>query len=236
MKRYKNLFFILFIVFLSLLSLLSLLYFYSYDSCYKIDLSYRNPNPLKYCLLLTMYINGDDKRREIYMHRLKRWLEETSFDIYTVESSGEKLNICHPRLKQFTFIQGDKYKGNSTITERDSILRACEYFQNDFDQYDIVFKITGKYFIPLLENVLLSVNSDAELIFQNRCNLLEQNTEIIGYKPTFLYKITKNIKDGCGNYEKQIKKIEKDYKVYRLPRLELEDFTKRGFGDILTYL
>lgn len=228
------------IILLVIFFLILIYYYYIYDDCHPLDTSYINKDPLKCCILLTMYIGGNDKKRKIYLHRINRWLNETSFDIYTVESSGELLNINHPRLKQFTFLQGDKHKGNSTILERNSILKAYNYFQNDFKKYDIIFKITAKYFIPSLESLIKHIKPDTELLVQNiHKNILNiinvQNTEITGYRTNIIYDITSGI-NNTNSYEFQIAEIKNKYKTYRLPHLKLEDFTERAHGDILTYL
>lgn len=208
-----------------------------YDNCYTFDMYYKNKNPLKCSILLTMYIGGNENKRLLYLQRINRWLNETSFDIYTVESSGEFLNIIHPRLKQFTFIQRDENKENSTILERNSLLKAYNYFKNDFKKYDIIFKITAKYFIPSLESLIKHIKPDTELLFQNRnIKQKEQNTEITGYRSSILYDVTNSINDKDGIYEFQIVKMSRKYKTYRLPPLKLDEFTKRGDGSILTYL
>lgn len=231
----KMLFFVLLTIII--LSILFIKNIYDYDSCYKIDSYYINKYPLKCCVLLTMYIGGNIKRKQTYLHRINRWLNETSFDIYTVESSGELLNIIHPRLKQFTFIQGEEFKGNSTILERNSLLKAHNYFKNDFKKYDIILKITAKYFIPSLESLIKHIKPDTELLFQyshSKSNNI-QNTEITGYKSNIFYDITNRITNK-GIYESQIEKYSKKYKTYRLPKLYLEEFTERGDGIILKYL
>ena len=204
------------------------------DNVESIDLSYVN-SPLKCCVLLTMYIGGNKERRDIYLHRIHRWLTNTSFDIYSVESSGEQLDIQHPRFKQFSFIQDDKFKGQTTALERNSILKAYEHFKSDFVKYDIVFKITGKYFIPSLESMTKHIKPDTELLFQFVHTKYAQNTEITGYKTDILYDITHRI-NFDQIYETQMSKMSDKYKTYRLFPLKLEDFTQRTNGSILTYL
>lgn len=184
-----------------------------------------------------MFINNEPARRQVYLHRLRRWLCETSFDIYAVDSSGETLPIQHPRLKQFAFQQSKDASTSSTVAESASILKACAYFMEDFQKYDLIFKVTGKYFLPSFEHVTLSIPSDAQVVFQNRFDFLHQNTEITGYSPYLLYYLTKNI-HGDEIYERQMKRVGDNplIKVYRLPRMKLQDFTSRGNGDVLDSL
>lgn len=238
MASKKLLIFILLFIFI----LIFIYYYYIYDNCNPLDTSYINKDPLKCCILLTMYIGGNEKKRKIYLHRINRWLNETSFNIYTVESSGELLNINHPRLKQFTFIQNDNIdkRHNQTMFERNSILKAFYYFKTDFKKYDIIFKITAKYFIPSLESLIKHIKPDTELLVQNIYkNILNidkyQNTEITGYRSNIIYDITSEI-NNTTSYEYQMEEIKNKYKTYRLPPLKLEEFTERTNGSILTYL
>lgn len=251
MNKIKVLYAVIFILFITFISIKVYYQYYQYyDDCEVFDFKYLNKNPLKCCILLTMHIGNNDDRRQMYVHRVKRWLNETSLDIYTVESSGELLNIKHPRLYQYTFKQ-EEYDPesveavNKTILERNSILNAYNNFKEYFKNYDIIFKVTGKYFIPSLEKIIRHIKPDCILLFQHLHNTKyeEQNTEITGYHSSILYEITNSIQkikktDYQPSYEKQIKTIQKHktYKTYRLPPLKLEEFTQRGDGSILKYL
>ena len=197
---------------------------------------YMNDNPVKCCILLTMYIGDDITRRSIYEDRVKKWLEQTNFEIFVVDSSGQYLNQKNKRLHQYSFKQEKQFaRSNPTIYERDSILNAFEYFKNYFINFDIIFKVTGKYFIPNLENQLKYIPKDAELILQNRSDTYGQNTEIIGIK-TSLIKPIISLLNSRNNFETTISKIKNNYKYYRLPSLKLNDYTKRGDSRILKEL
>lgn len=205
----------------------------------------------KYCILFTMYIGEQKERREIYENRIKRWLDNTNIDLYTVDSSNnylfydKKTNLptsnyfFNPRLHQYAFDQGTGFKnGNPSVPERNSMLKAIKKFEKEFKKYDIVFKITGKYFIPNFEKIILKANiPKVEIVFQKRTDTNGQNTEIIGFSPHVFKEIIKQI-DEDVTFEELVAKInrKKLYKTFRLPKLPLDDFTKRSDGSTLRYL
>jgi len=203
-----------------------------------------------YCVLFTMYIGDTIERREIYENRIKRWLDETSgINFYIVDSSNNYLFFdkktqtatspyyFNPRLFQFSFKQKSGFKdGNPSVPERDSMLKALKHFWKDFKKYDIVFKITGKYFIPHFDK-LVKFNKDSDIILQNRTDTNGQNTEVIGFKPDIFGKVIRKINDDT-TFEEVVAEInaKKLYNTERLPKLKLDSFTKRSDGSTLRYL
>jgi hypothetical protein len=203
-----------------------------------------------YCVLFTMYIGDTIERREIYENRIKRWLDETSgINFYIVDSSNNYLFFdkktqtatspyyFNPRLFQFAFKQKSGFKdGNPSVPERDSMLKALKHFWKDFKKYDIVFKITGKYFIPHFDK-LVKFNKDSDIILQNRTDTNGQNTEVIGFKPDIFGKVIRKINDDT-TFEEVVAEInaKKLYNTERLSKLKLDSFTKRSDGSTLRYL
>jgi hypothetical protein len=133
-----------------------------------------------------MYIGTTPERRDIYENRAKRWLDNTSIEIYTVDSSGEllftskkdKTYFNHPRLHQYTFKQeGSQVMKDPSVAEKNSMIKAFRHFKKDFENYEIVFKITGKYFIPTFEKVV-DFPKNVDLVFQYRTDTQGQNTEV----------------------------------------------------------
>ena len=197
-----------------------------------------NQNPPKICLLLTMYVSDDKNRRDMYERNVLRWINESNIDIFTVDSSGRGLRIEHPRLHQFIFDQGvGLVLHDPSVYEKKSILSALEHFFVQFSNYDIIFKLTGKYFVPDFEKISKFIPSDAELVVQNSVITHGQNTELLGCR----YKIMKNIInliDDDTSFELMSKKIvcSKKYKTYRIPQLKLDQRVKRGDGSYLLFL
>ena len=198
--------------------------------------TYISTRPLKCCILLTMYIGTDISRRLLYENRVNRWLNETNFEIFVIDSSGNYINQINPRLYQYCFEQNSEFSPtNPSIYERDSLLKAFDYF--DFKEYDIIFKVTGKYFIPELKNVVKNIPYNTDFVLQNISSNDYQHTEIVGFKiqsiKSVLNLITINITFEMALYEiVQSKK----YKCYRLPILKLDAFTERGDGSVLKEL
>lgn len=188
----------------------------------------------KCCIVLTMYI--DKEKENLYYNIVNKWLKNTELDIYLVNSSGYILDISNPRLYQYSFLQKDKYNqktGGPSIYERDSILKALSVF--DFSAYDMVFKITGKYYMPKFKDILQYIPNDADVILQNQIITHGQNTEIIGIRPKFIKDIISLI-DKNIPFEKVIKSLYCSYKMYRMPPLIPEIKVKRSDGSILDYL
>jgi hypothetical protein len=202
---------------------------------YKLIPNKINLNPLKSAILLTMYIGENNDRKNMYVKNIMDWLNKTNIDIYTVNSSGEFLNINHPRLNQVAFIQNNN-SGNSSELERDSIIKANNYF--NFSKYDLVFKITGKYFLPDFENMIKYIPSDAELVVQNQIvgsvDKLYQNSELVGFKPSLIEPLMKKIVGKL--FEQMLGDNMSNYKTYKMRKLTIERKEKRGDGSVLNYL
>ena len=206
-----------------------------------------------YAVIFSMYIGEQKERRDVYENRVKRWLDETScIDFYTTDSSNNYLFFdkktgkptSHyyndPRLHQFAFQQDNKFQsGNPSVPERNALLKALEHFKNEFQKYRIVFKITGKYFIPNFDKLIKfeSIPKDTQIVFQSRTDTNGQNTEVIGFAPAIFADVIKQINDDI-TIEALVAGINKRklYKTYRLPKLKLDAFTKRSDGSTLRYL
>jgi hypothetical protein len=179
-----------------------------------------------------MYVKNNP---EMYEKRVHRWLNNTDLDIYIVDSSGIGINQKHERLHQYVFEQDLEISKNSvSVCEKNSILKAIEYFKEDFLKYNIVFKITGKYFIPDFEEIITQIPENIEVVLQNLTITHGQNTEIVGFKPEIIREIIEFIANGFSfeNTMYIINTLPK-YKKYRLPRIKLDDYTKRSDNSIL---
>lgn len=195
-------------------------------------------NSAKCCILLTMYIKDD--RKDLYTDITNKWLNNTNLDIYIVNSSGLTLDINHPRLKQFSFLQNSNFMNKDpSVVERDSILKAFEYFKDDFNDYDIIIKVTGKYFIPELENIIKYIPNDTDIILQNQDITHGQNCELIGIAKHKIRDILSNIESHqpTEHILCMIRKYKSNiYKILKLPPLKIKNNVKRGDGLILKFL
>lgn len=208
------------------------------------------PLPNGTCILLTstVHINTDDykniyntpeARLKIYTDAINDWLQNTNMTIYIVESSNYNFPEYsgNPRVKVFSFKTENNINCkhcSATPYEAESILRAFNYFK--LDKYDKIIKITGKYYIPGIEELIRNIPENSELIFQytHKDNL--QNSEIFGCKtkllPTIMNKIIENSQNNI-NFEKTLHMISKDYIVYRFPPIKLNRQIRRSGDNLL---
>jgi len=178
-----------------------------------------------------MYIKN---KEQLYYNIVNRWLNNTSFDIYIVDSSNTGLQIIHPRLYQYKFEQYDKFvTSNPSKYEINSIFKIINHF--NFEKYDMIIKITGKYFIPDFESYIKQIDS-ADLILQNRIDTHGQNTELLAINYKIIHDFINQYNDKYNSFENYVYSKKHKYNTYRFKALILDAYTKRSDGSILKYL
>jgi hypothetical protein len=194
-----------------------------------------NNIPLKFCVLLTMYCSPD--RYNMYYEVVIKWLNNTNLPIFVIDSYGNEpnlFNISSSELQIHSFKQKNKEViRDPSVSEKESLLKALEFF--DFSEYDIIFKVTGKYYSSMFENFLPYIPSDAQLIFQyNRSNISEENSEVVGIKTTMFKDIIDKININT-RFELALKNS-KNLITYRLPPLSIDKKVNRSDGSVLNFL
>lgn len=186
---------------------------------------------LKFAILLTMYIRND-KIRDLYIKNTNNWLNSTDLDIYIVISSGEQLPIEHPRLFQLAFTQPkDSVKTTVSCSERHSILTILNAY--DFSKYDLVFKITGKYFCPEFAEILPFIHEDCDILFQRQRSWFLNNSELVGIKPEYISDILSFITEN-RDMEPALTEQAVRFKTYRINKyLKVDTPSARSNGSIL---
>jgi hypothetical protein len=220
-------------------------------------ISKSNLTPMGTCVLLTttVYINTTDymneynsseSRLKLYLNCINEWLKNTNLIIYIVESSNYSFPEYknNPRVKIFTFKSDNNIKCkdcSATPYEAESILKAFNYFK--LDAYDKIIKVTGKYFIPNIENLIKNIPNDADIFFQNSNEnaLKKQNSEIFGcktkYLPIIMNLIIVNSKSNL-NFESTLFLLPQNnffYKVYTFPVIVLNNPVKRSGDNKIIY-
>jgi len=219
------------------------------------------PSTLNCCILLTttVFINTEDykndynspeSRLKLYLESIDDWLNNTNLTIYIVESSNYSFPEYknNPRVKIYTFETDniiDCKECSATPYEAESILKAYNHF--NLGRYDKIIKVTGKYFIPNMEDLIKNIPSDADLFLQNSIDhdLKRQNSEMFGCKTKHLTdimnKIIKNSKRNL-NFESTLYKIifdykiTNDYKFYRFPPIQLTRGVRRSGDNQIMYV
>jgi hypothetical protein len=194
----------------------------------------RNVNPLRICLLLTIY--GEPQRSAAYGQVLAQWANQTALPLFVVDSAGLGLFAENnsSRYQVYEFKQ-QASSGNVSSKERESILRAAKHFASELAGYDLVCKVTGKYWVPGLEDALRYAPADAEMLLQHRTDCWGQNTELLAVKPALLVPLLLSVGE---HMERGVRQFVKDgaLRVYRLPPLRLEQPVRRSNGSVLNYV
>lgn len=188
---------------------------------------FENQSDRKWVVLLTtcvapaVYGNGKideqkrnkeiNERKELYSKQIQRWLNETPYSIYVVESSGYDFpDIQHDRLKIISFQLNEKLPSSSQYEAR-SILHALDEMKEE-DDIDYVLKVTGRYFLPGIEKSLKNISSDKNSFLQIHRKEGWQNSEYFGLSKDNLYQLAEETKD-IGLMEKILFDFTKDKQI-----------------------
>ena len=208
------------------------------------------------CILITtcVYIktnyynqyNTPEVRLKGYLETIDKWLNNTNLDIKIVESSNYKFlqYADNPRVQVYSFKSNSKFKCkncDATPYEAESILLA---FKNlNLKNYDIIIKITGKYYLPTFDKIIDSMPNDYDIYFQHTYHpqWRQQNSEIFGCNTKHLENIMNLIiknSESNMNFESTLYTLNKGkYKVFRFPKIKLEKPIRRsGDNSIIEYL
>lgn len=171
----------------------------------------------KKCILLTCCVNSRDEkdlRIKWYTHSINNYLENTNLQIRVIESSGYKFMIEHERLKQHSFNTkiepGNTSPTSLLLTQREaeSILEANK--SGILDGFDMIIKITGKYYVPEIETEISKIPGDCGIVYQNT-NITKESwsipSEIFGFRKEYIDKIFKNMMLEEKNTDMYFEKI-----------------------------
>lgn len=150
-------------------------------------------NKNKWIVILTTAVNINNEseyRKKIYKKQISNWLRYTNHYIYVIESTGVYLNITHERLKYVSFYLPKL--ASSSQSEAVSILHILNDIKNDpvYMECTHILKVTGRYFLQNISNVLNNSIQDLDVYLQHHFNhnIRSQNTEYFGIRKTLLEK------------------------------------------------
>lgn len=198
----------------------------------------------KICLLLTMYIGDEkEKRRTFYLDVARKWIQQKDIEIFIVDSSGRYLfgQEEYKNLHQYSFKQeGERKKLCPSVKEKDSIINILNANFDGIDDYDFIYKLTGKYFIENFKSVCIDcLPLDADYVLQNNTYTHGQNTELIGFRPSIAKKELLSDISSVKGFENAAADLHYKYpkrNIYRLPRIDINNNIKRSDGSIITNL
>jgi len=179
-------------------------------------------------IILTTTVTVQDKvylfqtdaqeRSQVYVKKIKQWLYQSNFNIVVVENTGytfeelneekekfkdrfEVISYVESELESANFLKGNPYKGASEVF-------AIQYAYNISplcQRSNFIIKITGRFFIPHLEEYLKSFELDEyDVLTQNRtCRC-----EMLGcHASHFRIVFNTNLIDGNGQYSGNVEDI-----------------------------
>jgi hypothetical protein len=139
----------------------------------------------------TEYSNQEiNDRKELYIKQINRWLNETNLQIVVVDSSEYKFKeINNNRLTVIDF-NIDTTLNSSSQYEAISIIYALNKMEemNILNNCTHILKVTGRYFLENIENILNNTEQDLDLYLQIHRNddIKWQHTEYFGIKKDLL--------------------------------------------------
>lgn len=152
----------------------------------------------KWVILLTTYVGGDEKRKQLYLDSIRKWLDNTKYYIFVVESSGYSFPEFDNENRLYVHTFQQSHIKSLTDGESNSILKILDNIHNHpkYMECKYILKVTGRYYLDGIENSLNDAPKDKDLYLQiHRYNDTKwQASEYFGIKkellPTFMNTIT----------------------------------------------
>lgn len=213
----------------------------------------------KHLILLTMTINTGEQisflaqksaneRKNVYLETILKWTKTYDYDIGIIENSGydfpelrDKKSIYYsPKIKIVTLDTNKLCKELKQLLDNTSSkgiheLISINYFINNqnLEEYSHIIKITGRYFIPNFDKLVIeNINNHLAIIQNNpnRCEIVGCSTKLVKYIfPLFI--LHEHVETEFKN---RIRLLPKD-KVLQLPIIPIQR-TKRGCGSYFSSL
>ena len=132
------------------------------------------------------------ERINTYILSIKKWLENTKFNILVVDNSGylfeefeennrfQVISFKENEIPEATYLLHNQNKGASELFAIQYGVTKCK-----FSNFNFIIKVTGRYFIPDFEEYLNDNLKDSDVICQygiSRC-------EMIGCKKKYFFNL-----------------------------------------------
>ena len=161
-------------------------------------MSYINRKCIKWIILLTTAINSykypNDKMRRInlYVKQINRYLKYTNYTIIVIESTGN-IEILKGLINNEYVINGRIYfyglKLDNINSATEGETKSIDYVlnmmigDNIYDSFTHILKITGKYYLKDIENILSKLHDKDIYLQKHRSSKSKwQNSEYYGIK------------------------------------------------------
>lgn len=179
-----------------------------------------NENKITIILTCTVNVNlgkshliqtSPTERTNVYIKSILQWLNNTTFNIIVIENSGYKFEELYAETEKYkdrfeiiTFNENTEEKAQylkNNNSKGDSELFSINYAFNNSNlihSSNFIIKVTGRYFIPTLEDYLLEFNlNEYDSLTQNnriRCEMVGCHyTQFLNIFNTDIDDIHKNV-------------------------------------------
>jgi hypothetical protein len=164
---------------------------------YKIESFEGNKN--KWIILLTTFVGDDESRKKMYFNSIRKWLDNTSFDIFLVESSGYSFPEFSDESRLYVYTFKQPPVKNTTHGESLSILNIIEEIKDHpkYVECTHILKVTGRYYLDGIQDVLIDADpyKDFYLQIHRYDDNKWQACEYFGIKKEFIKEFMYSITD-----------------------------------------
>ena len=219
-----------------------------------------NENKMTVILTCTVNVNigknflaqiSPKERTIVYIKSILQWLNDTTFNIVVIENSGYKFEELYAETEKYkdrfeiiTFNENTHEKAQylkNNNSKGDSELFSINYAFNNsklIHSSNFIVKVTGRYFIPTLEDYLLEFNlNEYDCLTQNnrdRCEMVGCHyTQFLNIFNTDMDDINKN--DVGYSYNGHIETLWKyrtsKYKNLRCNEFQIENTQRGGMNE-----
>lgn len=183
----------------------------------------KSPSPPSAAVLLTM--NSREATLQAYEGVAVRWLRETPFHLYAVDSAGVGLSLDHPRFQGCHVFRQAPEAGHESLLERERILRAFGCFEVEWRRYNLVFIVTGTYIAPSLAIAVQHLPSDVDLVLPFSVSTRSHDVELFGTRPSLLHIVLARVSQSTpieAALASEARENPKQLRIIRLPALDTQ--------------
>ena len=191
------------------------------------------------------------ERINMYIEIIELWMENTNLNLTIIENSGYEFtelknkyleNNKH-RLEFITFTYKDIPEEDRKFLESKDAKGHHELYAINYSYKksklindDIIFKLTGRYYIPNFENIVNNIDLNKDIFVQNTLWRGYYRCEILGCHYQYFNQLFEYPSENDMIEEEYTKRINKIGNKLLLPRLKLHKKTMQGVGAYLEYL
>ena len=178
-------------------------------------------NPNRWGVLLTTAVNNDESRKKLYINSIQKWLDNTPYDIFVVESSQYTFpEIRHERFHIYSFQVG--YSDSSSYKEAASILYLLDRVKDEpkWASCSHILKVTGRYYLDGITDVLYDIDLGYDMYLQIHRKNKWQNSEYFGIRKEMLRTLIKNVLNDSNHFEEKLYEFSEDKKTIQFGPFE----------------